>query len=117
MVTDVVLCRSGPRLESLCRGLDDSRSVAGSARLVARCTLGKSNKGIDTTVTTGKHDQRGTIEGDASSQELGLSLWVMPMALWGENWIGPRSTLMQGRSRSRRRVPLLASAPDLAGES
>jgi hypothetical protein len=63
MVTDVVLCRSGPRLESLCRGLDDSRSVAGSARLVARCTLGKSNKGIDTTVTTGKPDQRGTIEG------------------------------------------------------
>lgn len=85
MVTDVVLCRSGPRLESLCRGLDDCRSVAGSARLVARCTLGKSNKGIDTTVTTGKPDQRGTIEGDASSQELGLSLWVMPMALWGEN--------------------------------
>jgi hypothetical protein len=84
MVIDVVLCRPGPRLESLCIGLDECRSVAGNLPRAARCTLGKSNRTIDTTVTTEKRDQMDAIERSESSQELRLPPRIIPIALWGE---------------------------------
>jgi len=112
MVLHVLLCRQGSRLGSSCRGLDDFRREVGTTfREWAHARKKQRHNCCKRWLRRTRPDRHR--ERDESGKKPQSPFWSMPIAVWG-SWgegrhhglrLPPRLTLMQGSSRSRRRVP------------